>query len=389
MLLSYGLWATWSMRLNLNMAIPCMGTLDWNASMQSILFSASFFTTCLTVVFAGYLTDRFGPKITFLGATILFVFVSLLSPITANQSFYGFFILRLLMGLCDGFLLPCINSFVTRWYPLNEKSTMVAVTSSGTQLAAGGSALISSFLCLSIFKWPSIFYFFAINGCIWCFISYFLVTDSPQENRLMSRGEKDYLLKEVSTVKNISKHHSVPWKEISWSRPVLACNICSMTSNFIQNLNQSFLPTYFKEVLLLSMKKNGFITMIPFFAELTSKISMGILSDYLKREKEINATKLSKIFQTISSFGSAIGVLLLATIPTSEKPYLSIPFLLMTGFCFSCQTPGYVVSQVTIAPPYTGIITAKSQIMGNLGNLGAPLLLTFLNHFVNFPFSNH
>ncbi|CAJ0953439.1 unnamed protein product, partial [Mesorhabditis belari] len=416
-LLTFGLWAVWSMRLNLNMAIPCMvnstltsgktksfrnetnqiplecqrasnepgisigydGTLEWSPPEQAMLFSSTFYGAFVTIFFSGYLADRFGAKILLLAASMIFVVISYLSPLIANHSFFAFFISRLIMGLAEGFMFPCLNSLAARWFPTNEKSTMAAIYTSGIQIASGFSSLISSFLCLSIFGWPSIFYFFAITGTIWCICCLIFISNSPLENRFVPENERKFLEVYTKSTKTISKTDSMPWREILTSKEVFACTFCNLSCNFISNLLQSFLPLYLKEVLLLPMSQNGLYTMVPFCSQLLSKNTMGPFSDYLKR-KGYNRTRLGKIFQTISGFGSAIAVILLSIVPSCERPYLAIPCLMAYGLTFSCLVPGYFTSVISIAGPYTGTITSLGSILGTIGNLAGPLLLALMNY---------
>ncbi|CAJ0584238.1 unnamed protein product, partial [Mesorhabditis spiculigera] len=169
--MTFGLWANWSQRLNLNMAIPCMvnstltasntsvssfspaseakctrldanisavslgydGDLDWSPSQQALLFSSTFYSSFISVMFVGYLADRFGPKIMLIGASIDFIIVSYLSPLLANHSFWAFFGSRLVMGLAEAALFPCMNSLAAKWFPPTEKSTIAAIYTSGIQ----------------------------------------------------------------------------------------------------------------------------------------------------------------------------------------------------------------------------------------------------------------
>jgi hypothetical protein len=77
---------------------------------------------------------------------------------------------------------------------------------------------------------------------------------------------------------------------------------------------QNYLPTYFKEVLLLDLKnvsmslkqghlflyfQNGFFSALPFFTQLILKNVLAILCDFLKRRGMIKPTSACKIFQSI------------------------------------------------------------------------------------------
>ncbi|CAJ0584234.1 unnamed protein product, partial [Mesorhabditis spiculigera] len=143
---------------------------------------------------------------------------------------------------------------------------------------------------------------------------------------------------------------------------------------------QSFLPTYLKEVLVLPIHLNGFYTMVPFCSQLLSKNTMGPLADHLKRNKGFNPTKLGKFFQTISCFGSALFVVLLCFVPSCENPIVAVPLLLGYGLSFSCLVPGYFTSVLSIAPPYTGTITSLSTILGTIGSMLGPLILSLINY---------
>ncbi|CAJ0584247.1 unnamed protein product, partial [Mesorhabditis spiculigera] len=83
------------------------GTLDWSPSMQALLFSSTFYSSLVSVLFVGYLADRFGPKIMLLGASVDFLIMSYLAPSLASHSYWAFFGTRLVMGLAE---LLCKNT---------------------------------------------------------------------------------------------------------------------------------------------------------------------------------------------------------------------------------------------------------------------------------------
>lgn len=73
--------------------------------MQSLLFSATFYGSLLTIWCSGYLADRFRPKMLFLLAILDYTLVSLLSPFLATSNFYVFFVARVVMGIGEVSLL--------------------------------------------------------------------------------------------------------------------------------------------------------------------------------------------------------------------------------------------------------------------------------------------
>ncbi|CAJ0566303.1 unnamed protein product, partial [Mesorhabditis spiculigera] len=326
------------------------GTLDWSPSMQALLFSSTFYSSLVSVLFVGYLADRFGPKIMLLGASVDFLIMSYLAPSLASHSYWAFFGTRLVMGLAEGAVFPCLNSLAAKWFPPTEKSTMAAIYTSGIQISSAFSAPISAFLCTTSVGWPSIFYFFATAGLVWVILGLIFVTNSPSKNKFVSEREKKYLELHVGNNAKLAKNAKMPWKKLLFSKEVLAVNACSLSSNFISNTMQSFLPTYLMEVLALPIHLNGVYSMVPFCSQLLCKNTMSPLSDYLKRRGH-SPTKLGRIFQGISSFGSGTFVILLGIIPSCDNPVLAIPLLM-----------GY------------------DAIPGTLGSMGGPLLLSLINY---------
>ncbi|CAJ0566304.1 unnamed protein product, partial [Mesorhabditis spiculigera] len=199
------------------------GTLDWSPSMRSpFFFSSTFYSSLVSVLFVGYLADRFGPKIMLLGASLDFLIMSYLAPSLASHSYWAFFGTRLVMGLAEGAVFPCLNSLAAKWFPPTEKSTMAAIYTSGIQISSAFSAPISAFLCTTSVGWPSIFYFFATAGLVWVILGLIFVTNSPSKNKFVSEREKKFLELHVGNNAKLAKNAKMPWKKLLFSKEVLA-----------------------------------------------------------------------------------------------------------------------------------------------------------------------
>ncbi|VDK64712.1 unnamed protein product [Cylicostephanus goldi] len=102
--------------------------------MQSLLLSATFYGALVTITFAGYLADRYGPKGIVVAFTLDYIIVTLLTPLLARHSFEAYLISRIIMGLGEGFVFSCFGSFIGKWYTITEKSTAGAMYTSGNQV---------------------------------------------------------------------------------------------------------------------------------------------------------------------------------------------------------------------------------------------------------------
>uniref|UniRef100_A0A1I7YH42 MFS domain-containing protein n=1 Tax=Steinernema glaseri TaxID=37863 RepID=A0A1I7YH42_9BILA len=426
LLLMFGLFFTVSMRINLGMAMVCMvnttafvepekhnqfslnesivpdgrcsrsydtdslatsgyhGTLLWTPGMQSLLFSATFYGGLVTIALSGYLADRFGPKHLLMLAVLDYSIVSLLSPLLANTNFYAFFSSRVVMGLGEGFMIPTIASLSARWFPPAERGAMAAMYTSGNQLAGTLGGVISASLCSVdiLGGWPLIFYLFGGLGCVWCILFSILGSNSPDENKWISDDEMSYITTTLPHTPGSTKRKTnapVPWKEMFTSTVVLSNFIAQFSFNFSATIMQSYLPAYFRDVLLLDLKSNGLYTVLPFLSQLIFKNVFGHLSDYLKRRGLLGQTTSAKLFQSIGSFGTAACFLSLALFVNCERPTIALVILGIHGLCFSSGMSGFYISLLSVAPIYTGVIISLSMLFGMIANSIAPLTFGLVN----------
>ncbi|KAF8380926.1 slc-17.3, partial [Pristionchus pacificus] len=418
LILMLGLYVVVSMRLNLSMAVVCMvnstafpstarsdlsshpneaaanaqpqqcqrtaqdmasqgynGTLLWSPQMQSILFSATFYGSLATITVSGAIADKFGPKAILGGAASVYIIVTLATPFLSQHSYLAYFLSRLVMGLAEGFVFPCLGSMAGRWFPPNERSTMAAIYTSGNQLAASLSSVISAGLCASPLGWPAIFYLFGALGIMWLIGWCVVATNVPDENAFISVRETLYLREAIQRKRKVG---SVPWRAMLRSTPIYACLSAQFAFNFTATIMQGFLPTYFRDELLLPLGQNGIYTTIPFISQLVTKNIISIVADKLKQKRILEPTQCAVLFQTISSFGAAISMICLATVPSCERPWLAAVFLALYGAFFSAGIPGFFTSLLSIAPQYSGTMTSVGMTAGSIANVLGPLWLSLV-----------
>ncbi|CAJ0570536.1 unnamed protein product, partial [Mesorhabditis spiculigera] len=263
---------------------------------------------------------------------------TMIGPLLANLSYWSFFTSRVVLGLGDGFIIPCINTVITRWFPRKERSTAAAIYTLGNQLTSGLTAIIAAWLCTSIFEWPSIFYLSGFTGIAWAVVWMIFSTDRPADCRWVSEDEKLYLADSMGRPKKPFPLRDTPWKKLLLSKTTIA----------VYGIHSS-------ERLCLS---NGVYNMIPYMVQMFGKLAIVWLANVLKSYNVTTADSSVKIFQGMSSIGCGVTIFLLAVLPDCEHPEWSIPILIVHGLAFSCIIPGFFTSLLLIAPPYTGTMTS-------------------------------
>uniref|UniRef100_A0A1I7Y1H8 MFS domain-containing protein n=1 Tax=Steinernema glaseri TaxID=37863 RepID=A0A1I7Y1H8_9BILA len=422
LLLMFAFFCTVSMRSNLGMAMVCMvnatayssqpaisvnlsysnqqcqgfasqssashdgynGDILWTPGMQSMLFSALFYGGMVTILPSGYFADRFGPKAIMFVAVLDYAVMTLLTPLLARSHFYAFLASRVVMGLGEGIMFPSITSMSARWFPPNERSTMAAIYTSGVQLASISTAIFSSRLCMTSMGWPSVFYLFGGIGLLWLILWWFAACNRPNDSKIMSDAEKIYLNIQLNHQHsgNSSRKLSqapTPWRSMLLSPPMIANLLCQFSFNFSMTMFQSYLPTYFKDVLYLDLKDNGFYTAIPFIGQVISKNVFSWISDHLKKAGVISSTTGVRVFQAIASFGTAAALIGIATFVDCTTPTLALLLLALFGVSFGGGIPGFTTSLLSVAPAYTGTLVSLGMVFGMLANIAAPTVIGLIN----------
>jgi ACS family sodium-dependent inorganic phosphate cotransporter-like MFS transporter 5 len=104
--------------------------------------------------------------------------------------------------------------------------------------------------------WPLIFYSTGIMGLVWGIFWIFFYTDSPDKQKCISNGEKEYIRdKTQQTLSNHSKNEfEAPWKAILTSPACWALFVIHTCNNWGTYTFLTSIPKYMAEVLRFDIK---------------------------------------------------------------------------------------------------------------------------------------
>uniref|UniRef100_A0A0K0E535 MFS domain-containing protein n=1 Tax=Strongyloides stercoralis TaxID=6248 RepID=A0A0K0E535_STRER len=357
-------------------------TTDWSYEEQSWIHSGFYYGSLLSAFLVQGIIPYVGAKLSITLGVIIGITGTIAIPIQIYlyPHFYLSIPIRFLMGFSQGFVIPAAAQLVAKWFPIQEKSTAVALFTSGNQIGVSIAMFATARFCTFSFLggWPLSFIMYAIVGIIFLFIWIPLASETPKQSKSITAIELAYIKggNTKNRLTSTSEPINIPWKKLYLSPAVLAICLCSFCQSFIMVTFTSYLPQYYQSIFKMDIKSNGFWSSIPFIVQMSTKFLCAYIADGFKRKK-ISASLITKIFNSIASFGSATFFLLV--IYFSQERNIAVLFLIILTLGFqSAYVSGYNTSLVSIAPSYTATVSAYAQIYAQLASSLSPTLIGFM-----------
>ncbi|VDM60323.1 unnamed protein product [Angiostrongylus costaricensis] len=342
------------------------GTLLWSHREQNFIFSGTFWGALLVIGPSMLVYHHCSPRLLLVAAMGAYIMSTIVTPTLAlHVGVVAVFVARVFMGFGEGFVIPSINSIISNWFPVEEKSTAIALYTAGNQFSGALGNPLAAALCASSYGWPTVFYFTAAVASLWCILWIFTSTNHPRNCVQMTTRERAYLTANV--VHHSTRTRSVIYVRMFTSPPFLAQLLCYFITNITITLFHFYMPSFSKDVLYLGVIANGTFAALPNLVNFFCKIMWSMLMDRLKVKKLITPT-----FAFIPVF---------TTTASAVLTYLNVAVL--TSFIFRYGTmggftSGFYTSLLSLAPRYTSTMSAVSLSVGMLGRLCTPSLVGFI-----------
>ena len=166
--------------------------LDFNEVQFANLLSAFFWAYALCQIPAGWIGDRYGPRIA-LG--IYLFFWSLCTGLMGMVSGYGLFLLlRLGCGLFEAGAYPLANGIVRKWVPLSGRGTASGIVAIGGRLGGAIAPMLTNFLAAGASDgWRKPFIIYGLIGMVGAIIFWVWYRDEPSQHPLVNQAEIDLI----------------------------------------------------------------------------------------------------------------------------------------------------------------------------------------------------
>jgi sugar phosphate permease len=356
-------------RTNISMALPSMSReLHMTPSQAGNAAGIFFWGYILLQIPGGYLAERLSAKRLVSVLLVAWGICSVACGLvhTARQ----FWMMRFLLGVTEGGVLPATLVLLTHWFPRAERAR-----ANGYWMLCQPAALISasplSGWILGHWDWRVLLISEGAFPFVWLVAWWRFIDDRPRQARWISAAERDHLeailLRESQELEPVSPEpflHTLVRPQVLLM--AAACFLlCCGGYGFL-----FWLPSVLKSMSSASDLRVGFLFAAPY---LLSGVGMVLISRHSDRS-------LERRLHVAIPLASA-GVFLLAAVLTSERSaLLSFVFICLVGpGIYGVLGPFYAIPVEVlpraVAGPAIGLINA----IGGLGGYFGPLAVGYFN----------
>ena len=353
-LIFLGILVSYVDRGNLSIAaVAIMRDFKLPPSSMGVLLSAFFWTYALFQIPAGLAVDRFGIRITYAAAVVVWSLASAAIALTRGSP--GMLSLRMVLGLAEAVAPLASLAFIRHNFSGPEHGLPVSIYISGQTLGPAVGTLLGSILLVD-FGWRAMFAVTGLSALLWVpFWLYFAPRASAKKTQ-------------PAVAPAAAPRWS--WSDVLSSGAFWALSAGAVLLAYYWYFFLTWMPSYLIVARGFSTLGMGRILSTPLFIMAAINLAAGWLADRL-------VAKTGQVFQVrvwfvvIGLLGAA-SILLLEVIP-GRGPVL--PLLIVSICSFGIANSSYwAISQHTPPPGMVGRAIGYLNTVSQIGGILAPLI---------------
>ena len=354
-------------RINLSVTAPVlMKERGWDTLQMGWVLSGFFIGYTVMMVPVGIIADHYSPKWLLAFSVAWWSLFTGLTP--WPRSLLAMTGVRILMGMGESGMMPCVNSILVRWFPRQEYSRAATFSWSGGNAGAILAFPLASVI-LNYFGWPTVFLVFSCLGVVWLPFWITGVTDDPAASRRLSESELAHIR---SGRPELTKITSVPWKRILSLPAIFALMILHFSFNWITYVLSSWLPTYLLLERHFSLSHMAVGSALPFLSILVGGNLFGIMIDRFSRHYD---RTLVRKFSVIPFIMAGVALLLVPAVP---NPVLIVTLLSLAAGLASGAYPVITSGSLDVAPRYSGTVVGLQNCVANFAGILVPVVTGYV-----------
>lgn len=355
--------------------------LDMNADLG---ITSEVFGFISGIFFIGYflfevpsniLLQRYGSRVWIARILITWGIVSVATAFAQETS--HLYIIRFLLGVAEAGFFPGIILYLNFWFRKKELARTIAMfmTAIPVSYIIGGPLstwIMDNIEWLGVSGWRWMFILEGSPAVILGIVTYFYLTNKPEEAKWLSKEEKTWLIEELR--KDKEEHEGKKEvQEKDHKKALTDKKVWHLAIIYFVYISGSlgvgyWMPQIIKELSsFLSNTQIGLISTIPFIVATIAMNYWAVRSDRTGERKMHSAIPL------------VIGALALIGAGLTSNPFLSMFFLTLSlagMYCF--KGPFFALPSMLLTPSTTVVGIAVINSIGNLGGFLGPYAVGML-----------
>ncbi len=383
-------------RATLAIAGPSMAKdLGINALQMGFVFSAFGWSYVLGQLPGGWLLDRFGSRIVYLGSIVVWSIFTVLQGgvgvFGLATAVYALFALRFLVGFAEAPSFPANARIVAAWYPANERGTASAIFNSAQYFATVVFAPVMGWITYT-YGWPSVFVFMGVLGLLVALV-WLRTVYAPRRHPRLGSAELDYIAAggalvdldaaaddrhPVRATARTPVRPPVPGsaiqpgqlKQLLTDRMMLGIFLGQFCINALTYFFITWFPVYLVQQRHMSILNAGLVASIPAICGFTGGVLGGVWSDALLR-RGFSLTAARKV--------PIVAGMLLSLVMVGcnyvEAQWLVVALMALSFFGKGVGALGWAVLSDTAPREIAGLSGGLFNMFGNISSITTPIVI--------------
>ncbi|KAL6785920.1 PHT4D [Auxenochlorella protothecoides x Auxenochlorella symbiontica] len=348
-------------RVNMSIAIlPMAEQYGWSSMTTGLVQSSFFWGYLLTQVAGGVWADKYGGKLVLGLGVLWWSLATALTPVAAHMGLPALLLARACMGVGEGVAMPAMNTLLSRWVPVAERSRSLALVYSGMYTGSVLGLAATPHLIHTV-GWPTVFYAFGLLGVVWAVVWRARAASSPGQDPFISDAEREFISGGVAE----QRVAGIPWRRLLSERSVWALIVCHFCHNWGTFILLTWMPSYYNQVLGLDLRASGFFSVLPWITMAISANIGGWLADTLIA-RGVSVTTVRKVMQTIGFLGPAFFLTQLGRVHTVRG---AVACMMASQGLDAFSQSGLYSNHADIGPRYAGVLLGLSNTAGVLAGV--------------------
>lgn len=281
---------------------------------------------------------------------------------------YQLLVLRFILGVSEGGMLPVVLTMVSNWFPEKELGRANAFVMMFAPLGGMLTAPVSGAIIAAL-DWRWLFIIEGLLSLVVLAVWWFMISDRPEEARWLPQAEREYLVKTFAAERAAKLAEApvskAPVKDV-FRNPglmkLVILNFFYQTGDYGYTL---WLPTILKGLTGGNMASVGFLAVLPFVATLAGIYVISLFSDRSGKRR---------LWVRFSLYCFAAA--LIASVVLREHVVAAYIALVICGFFLKAATsPFWSMPGRIAAPEVAGSVRGVINGLGNLGGFCGPYLV--------------